>query len=87
MQILNDRYITGKSLDNKIGGIIIAEVAHQLHRQKIKLPFGLYICNSVQEEVGLYGAKMLARHIKPDVAIVTDVCHDTTTPMINKMIE
>jgi putative aminopeptidase FrvX len=87
MHILNDRYVVGKSLDNKIGGIIIAEVARILQQKKIKLPFGLYICNSVQEEVWLYGAKMLAQHIKPDVAIVTDVCHDTSTPMINKIIE
>jgi putative aminopeptidase FrvX len=87
MSVLNDRYITGKSLDNKIGWIIIAEVARMLHKKNIKLPFALYICNSVQEEVWLYGAKMLARNIKPNLAIVTDVCHDTTTPMINKMIE
>jgi putative aminopeptidase FrvX len=30
---------------------------------------------------------MIARRIKPDIAIVTDVTHDTTTPMINKNIE
>lgn len=49
-----------------------------------KLPFGLYITNSVQEEVGLYGAEMIADTIKPNIAIVTDVTHDTTTPMIEK---
>ena len=30
---------------------------------------------------------MIARRIKPNVAFVTDVTHDTTTPMINKIIE
>ena len=30
---------------------------------------------------------MMARRIKPNVAIITDVTHDTTTPMINKAIE
>ena len=29
-------------------------------------------------------AEMITANIKPDIAIVTDVCHDTTTPMINK---
>ena len=53
-------------------------------RKKNKLPFGLYVTNSVQEEVGLRGAEMITENIKPDIAIVTDVCHDTTTPMINK---
>lgn len=43
--------------------------------------------NAVQEEVGLRGAEMIARRIKPDIAIVTDVTHDTYTPMVNKMIE
>ena len=28
---------------------------------------------------------MITERIKPDVAIVTDVCHDTQTPMINKI--
>ena len=30
---------------------------------------------------------MIARRIKPDIAIITDVTHDTSTPMINKAIE
>ena len=47
----------------------------------------LYITNSVQEEIGLRGAQMIAETIKPNVAIVTDVTHDTTTPMIDKKKE
>ena len=82
--ILNKNYYTGRALDNRIGGFIIAEVARLLHKNKIKLPFGLYITNSVQEEVGLRGAQMIVKTIKPHVAIVTDVCHDTGTPMIDK---
>jgi putative aminopeptidase FrvX len=63
---------------------MIAEVARLLHENKKKLPFGLYITNSVQEEIGLRGAEMITQTIKPNIAIVTDVCHDTTTPMIDK---
>ena len=44
-----------------------------------------YITNSVQEEVGLRGAQMIVEQIKPNVAIVTDVCHDTGTPMLDKI--
>ena len=51
------------------------------------MPFGLYVTNSVQEEIGLRGAQMITETIKPNVAIVTDVTHDTTTPMINKKKE
>jgi putative aminopeptidase FrvX len=84
---LNNRYFVGRALDNRIGGFMIAEVARLLKENKKKLPFGLYISNCVQEEVGLRGAEMLVETIKPDVAIVTDVCHDTSTPMINKVLE
>lgn len=82
---LNNRYYTGRALDNRIGGFMIAEVARLLKERKDKLPFGLYIVNAVQEEVGLHGAEMIARRIKPNVAIITDVCHDTQTPMMNKI--
>jgi putative aminopeptidase FrvX len=83
--ILNKKNFVGRALDNRVGGFMIAEVARQLKESKTKLPFGLYITNAVQEEVGLRGAQMIAERIKPDVAIITDVCHDTQTPMINKI--
>ena len=83
--ILNKNRYVGRALDNRVGGFMIAEVAKMLKENKVKLPFGLYIVNSVQEEVGLRGAEMIARRIKPDVAIITDVCHDTATPMVDKI--
>jgi putative aminopeptidase FrvX len=84
---LNNRYFVGRALDNRIGGFMIAEVARLLKLNKQKLDYGLYIANCVQEEVGLRGAQMLVHTIQPDVAIITDVCHDTSTPMINKVLE
>jgi putative aminopeptidase FrvX len=84
--VLNDRFYLGRALDNRIGGFMIAEVARMLKANKVKLPFGIYFTNSVQEEIGLRGAEMIAHHIKPDVAIVTDVCHDSSTPMMNKVM-
>jgi putative aminopeptidase FrvX len=80
-------YFIGRAFDNRIGGFMIAEVGRLLKENKKRLPFGLYIVNAVQEEIGLRGAEMIARRIKPDIAIITDVTHDTATPMINKMIE
>ena len=85
--VLNKNKFICRAIDNRIGGFMIAQVARLLHENKVKLPFGLYITNSVQEEVGLRGAQMITEHIKPDVAIVTDVCHDTHTPMIDKIKE
>jgi putative aminopeptidase FrvX len=85
--ILNKDKFVCRALDNRMGGFMIAEVARLLKENKKELPFGLYITNSVQEEIGLRGAEMITQTIKPNVAIVTDVCHDTTTPMINKKTE
>jgi len=85
-ELANDYYI-GRAFDNRIGGYMIAEVTRLLKENKRKLPFGLYVVNAVQEEIGLRGAEMIARRIKPNIAIITDVTHDTTTPMINKMVE
>lgn len=81
---LNERYYVGRALDNRMGGFVIAEVLRLLRQNKIELPYGLYIVNSVQEEVGLRGAEMIVQSIKPNLAIITDVCHDTTTPGIDK---
>ncbi len=80
-------HLVGRAFDNRIGGFMIAEVARLLKQNNKKLPFGLYVVNAVQEEIGLRGAEMIARKIKPNIAIVTDVTHDTTTPMISKIIE
>ncbi len=80
-------FLIGRAFDNRVGGFMIAEVARLLKENNKKLPFGLYVVNSVQEEIGLRGAEMIARRIKPDIAIITDVTHDTNTPMISKIIE
>ncbi len=80
-------FLIGRAFDNRVGGFMIAEVARLLKENNKKLPFGLYIVNAVQEEIGLRGAEMIARRIKPDIAIITDVTHDTSTPMISKAIE
>src|SRR5690606_8433820 len=82
--VLNDKYFVCRALDNRVGGFMIAEVARLLHENKDKIDFGLYFTNSVQEEVGLRGAEMITKTIQPDVAIVTDVTHDTSTPMMDK---
>lgn len=85
--ILNKDKFVCRALDNRMGGFMISQVARLLHENKKTLPFGLYITNSVQEEIGLRGAEMIAERIKPNVAIVTDVTHDTTTPMIERKKE
>lgn len=82
---LNGKFWSGRALDNRIGGYMIAQVARKLKESGKQLPFGLYVVNAVQEEIGLRGAEMIAHRIKPNVAIITDVCHDTTAPLYDKV--
>ncbi|GAA4454407.1 M42 family metallopeptidase [Nibrella saemangeumensis] len=81
---MNSRYYVGRALDNRMGGFMIAEVARMLKENNITLPFTLYVVNSVQEEIGLRGAEMIARRLRPDLAIITDVTHDTQSPKYDK---
>ena len=81
---LNKKYIVGRALDNRIGGFMIAEVMRMIKENNVSLPFSLYVVNSVQEEIGLRGAEMIAHKIKPNLAIITDVTHDTQSPPYDK---
>jgi putative aminopeptidase FrvX len=87
LTVLNDTYYCGRALDNRLGGFCIAEVARMLKEKKKKLPYSLYIVNAVQEEIGLRGAEMISNTIKPHLAIITDVTHDTNTPLVNNKIQ
>jgi len=84
LEVMNNTYYCGRALDNRMGGFCIAEVARLIKEEQLELDYSLYIVNAVQEEVGLRGAQMIADTIKPHVAIVTDVTHDTGTPLLKK---
>ncbi|XXS36585.1 MAG: M42 family peptidase [Candidatus Karelsulcia muelleri] len=66
--IMNNKYFVGRALYNKIGGFIIAEVMRLIKEKNVVLPYGLYVRNSVQ----------VGNNINPNIAIITDVCHDTS---------
>ncbi len=80
---LSDEIISGRALDNRIGGFIIAQVLKKLNERRGDLKVNVAALNSVQEEVGGYGARMMSYRIDPDAALVTDVTHATDTPGID----
>ena len=82
-EFLSDERITGRALDNRLGGFIIARVIEMLRHRKAELKVNVIALNAVQEEVGGFGARMMAYRYEPDVAIVTDVTHATDSPGIN----
>src|SRR5690625_510911 len=80
---LSDDILTGRALDNRIGGFMIAQVLRRLNSRREDLNVNVVALNSVQEEVGGYGARMMSYRIEPDLSLVTDVTHATDTPGID----
>ncbi len=81
-EYLNDNILSGRALDNRIGGFIIAQVLKNLSENRADLKVNVLALNSVQEEVGGFGARMMSYRLEPDMAYVTDVTHATDTPGI-----
>lgn len=70
---MGDGLVKGKALDDRAGCVLIAELV------KRNYPFDLYGVFTVQEEVGLRGARVAAYAIEPDVAFALEstVCDDS----------
>jgi endoglucanase len=75
--------IVGRALDNRIGGFVLANVLAALHAAKKRPQASTFAVNAVQEEIGCHGARMVAHHIRPSLALVFDVTHATDTPGID----
>ncbi len=83
-EFLNEEIITARALDNRIGGFIIAQALKRLSEERDKLEINVMAVNSVQEEIGGFGARMMSMRARPDFALVTDVTHATDTPGIDQ---
>ncbi len=74
--------VTGKALDNRAGCAIMIVALSLLKGQKIKA--NVQAVGTVQEEVGLKGARTSAYGLSPDVAIATDVTIPGDHPGVTK---
>jgi endoglucanase len=74
--------VTSKAFDNRAGVVILLEVMKQLHKRKIEAK--VYAVGTVQEEVGLKGAKTCAFGLCPDVALALDTTIPGDHPGISK---
>tara|TARA_B100000575_G_scaffold294531_1_gene311160 strand:- start:837 stop:1913 length:1077 start_codon:yes stop_codon:yes gene_type:complete len=83
-EFLNDHILTARALDNRIGGYIVAQVLRMLKNVSQDLHVNAVALNSVQEEVGGFGARMMSYRLNPDLALVTDVTHATDSPGIDQ---
>jgi len=76
--LANNR-VTGKALDNRVGVYVLIETI-----KKMKTPMTVYAVFTVQEEVGLKGAKVSAFALNPNIAIATDVTIPGDHPGVSK---
>jgi endoglucanase len=76
--------ITGRAIDNRLGGFIIAQVIARLAEREDRPTATVSAANSVQEEIGGHGAKMITHRLEPDVAVAFDVTHSTDSPGISQ---
>jgi len=61
--------LSGKALDDRVGCYILIEVAKKIKNSKSNV----YFVFTVQEEIGLYGAKTSVYGVEPDWAVAVDV--------------
>ena len=84
VELVGDKLVVGRALDNRMGGFIIAQVMKRLSERKKRINSTVIAVNAVQEEIGGHGAKMVTHRLMPDVAVCLDVTHATDTPGIDK---
>lgn len=73
-----------RGFDNRVGAFIVLETLGELSKDADKLNASVYAVATVQEEVGLRGAKTSAFGIDPDIGIAVDVTFATDYPGMNK---
>jgi putative aminopeptidase FrvX len=83
LELPNSR-IASRSLDNRMGAFVVLEVLRLLAEREESVAAEVVAVASVQEEIGLYGARGAAFGLDPDAAIAVDVTHATDTPGVSK---
>ncbi|WP_226580131.1 M20/M25/M40 family metallo-hydrolase [Halobacillus litoralis] len=80
-EMMMDRYISGRGLDNRTGQFIVGEVLRKLSQKDLKV--GVYAASTVNEETNMGGAYFAAAGIEPTMAIACDVTFATDYPGVN----
>ena len=79
---LGNDYVTGKAFDNRAGVVMMVSALQRLQGRPLKAT--VHAVGTVQEEVGLKGARTSAFGLEPDVAIATDVTIPGDHPGVSK---
>ncbi len=81
---LQGKIAAARGFDNRVGAFIVLEALGELSKEANKLNASLYAVATVQEEIGLRGAKTSAFGIDPDIGIAVDVTFATDYPGMDK---
>jgi tetrahedral aminopeptidase len=85
-EVLN-RFAVSSAMDDKTGCWVVIEALRRSGKGRKKLKCGLYAVSTVQEEIGLRGARTSAFGIDPQIGVAVDVTHATDCPTIEKKEE
>jgi len=82
IQEMRNGLANAPAMDNRSGVWVVFEAMRRAAAQGVSCR--LAVASTVQEEIGLRGARTAAYGIEPDVAIAVDVTHATDCPGIDK---
>lgn len=82
LELIGNGLATAKSFDDRMSVWICAETLRLLQGETFAA--AVYSVSTVQEEIGLRGAKTSAYGVSPPVGLAIDVCHSTDYPDADK---
>ena len=85
-QELRNGLANAPKMDNTTGLWVVLEAARRA-QESGGLSCGLFAVSTVQEEIGLRGAKTSAFGVDPEIGVAVDVTHATDCPTITKFQE
>lgn len=81
---LHGQIAVARAFDNRVGTWAAAETLRLLRAARKKLKAAVYAVSAVREETGSKCSQLVARQVKADIALITDVAHATDTPGIDQ---
>ncbi len=81
-QELQNNLVNGPAMDDRCGVWVVVEALRRA--KELGVECGLFAVSTVQEEIGLRGAKTAAYAVNPHVGIAVDVTHATDCPTIDQ---
>ncbi len=84
LERLKGNIMVARGFDDKIGAFIICEVLRSLSESEVSFQASLFATSTVQEEIGLRGARTASFAINPDIGIVVEVDAASDFPGMDK---